>query len=138
MSPTIGAASCARASWYCETVSVRAGVVAVEHQGKRHRLGRRCRRRRAVRFRASATGAPRKVRFSADEFFFQNAIRAGEVGIQVSAYFFSRALTEDEAREEGPGSALENLRETEAAGAAFIPSRLTATVKIRSADRANL
>ena len=37
---------------------------------------------------------------SADEFFFQNAIRAGEAGIQVSAYFFSQALTEDEAREE--------------------------------------
>ena len=49
---------------------------------------------------------------SADEFFFQNAIRAGEVGIQVSAYFFSQALTEDEAREEAQ-FALDNLRETE-------------------------
>ena len=55
---------------------------------------------------------------SADEFFFQNAIRAGEAGIQVSAYFFSQALTEDEAREEAR-FALENLRETEAAGATF-------------------
>lgn len=55
---------------------------------------------------------------SADEFFFQNAIRAGEVGIQVSAYFFSQALTEDEAREEAR-FALDNLRETEAAGATF-------------------
>lgn len=55
---------------------------------------------------------------SADEFFFQNAIRAGEAGIQVSAYFFSQALTEDEAREEAQ-FALENLRETEAAGATF-------------------
>lgn len=45
-------------------------------------------------------GRPRKAALSADEFFFQNAIRAGEVGIQVSAYFFSQALTEDEAREE--------------------------------------
>ena len=50
---------------------------------------------------------------SADEFFFQNAVRAGEVGIQVSAYFFSQALTEDEAREEAQ-FALDNLRETEA------------------------
>lgn len=48
---------------------------------------------------------------SADEFFFQNAVRAGEVGIQVSAYFFSQALTEDEAREEAQ-FALDNLRET--------------------------
>ena len=55
---------------------------------------------------------------SADEFFFQNAIRAGEVGIQVSAYFFSQALTEDEAREEAQ-FALDNLRETEAAGATY-------------------
>lgn len=55
---------------------------------------------------------------SADEFFFQNAIRAGEAGIQVSAYFFSQALTEDEAREEAQ-FALENLRETEASGATF-------------------
>ncbi|HJI12993.1 MAG TPA: GH25 family lysozyme [Adlercreutzia equolifaciens] len=56
---------------------------------------------------------------SADEFFFQNAVRAGEVGIQVSAYFFSQALTEDEAREEAQ-FALDNLRETEAAGATFV------------------
>lgn len=56
---------------------------------------------------------------SADEFFFQNAVRAGEVGIQVSAYFFSQALTEDEAREEAR-FALDNLRETEAAGATFV------------------
>lgn len=55
---------------------------------------------------------------SADEFFFQNAVRAGEVGIQVSAYFFSQALTEDEAREEAQ-FALDNLRETEASGATF-------------------
>lgn len=55
---------------------------------------------------------------SADEFFFQNAIRAGETGIQVSAYFFSQALTEDEAREEAQ-FALDNLHETEAAGATF-------------------
>lgn len=55
---------------------------------------------------------------SADRFFFQNAIRAGEVGIQVSAYFFSQAVTEDEAREEAQ-FALDNLRETEGAGASF-------------------
>ena len=67
---------------------------------------------------ASATEAPRKAHFPADEFFFQNAIRAGEVGIQVSAYFFSQALTEDEAREEAQ-FALDNLHETEAAGATF-------------------
>ena len=36
----------------------------------------------------------------------------------MSAYFFSQALTEDEAREEAQ-FALENLRETEAAGATF-------------------
>lgn len=37
----------------------------------------------------------------------------------MSAYFFSQALTEDEAREEAQ-FALENLRETEAAGATFV------------------
>lgn len=56
---------------------------------------------------------------SADEFFYQNAIRACEAGIEVSAYFFSQAINEDEAREEAE-FALANLRETEAAGATFV------------------
>ena len=56
---------------------------------------------------------------SADEFFYQNAIRACEAGIAVSAYFFSQAINEDEAREEAE-FALANLRETEAAGATFV------------------
>lgn len=54
----------------------------------------------------------------ADEFFYQNAVRAHEAGLEVSAYFFSQALTEDEAREEA-AFAIENLRETEQAGVTF-------------------
>ena len=68
---------------------------------------------------------------SADEFFFQNAVRAGEVGIQVSAYFFSQALTEDEAREEAQ-FALDNLRETEASGRHLLPTSPTTTSPWRS------
>lgn len=78
-----------------------------------------CRSTRATTSTGRLWPTPACSSLSADEFFFQNAIRAGEVGIQVSAYFFSQALTEDEAREEAR-FALDNLRETEAAGATFV------------------
>lgn len=67
---------------------------------------------------ASATGALRKVRFLPTSFSSRTPFAPGETGIQVSAYFFSQALTEDEAREEAQ-FALDNLHETEAAGATF-------------------
>ena len=55
---------------------------------------------------------------NADPYFHKNAVAATEVGIEVSAYYFSQALTEDEAREEA-NSAIVDLAEAEADGATF-------------------
>lgn len=55
---------------------------------------------------------------NADEFFQQNALGAAAAGLEVSAYFFSQALTEDEAIEEA-NFAIARLSEAESAGVTF-------------------
>ena len=68
--------------------------------------------------RLGLRGYGQEGRMREDTCARQNLAGAKAAGLKIGVYFFSQALTEDEAREEAQ-FALDNLRETEASGATF-------------------